>query len=162
MLSQGWEQLILQHIFKRAGANSNLSGGGMPASPAKLWFGLVTGGTDNYATALSLELSGNGYGRAGLDTDPNIDTHTNWNAITAPGATSQQITNKVDIVFPTATGSWNGGSSINLASIWTVQTGGTADQFLGLAFFVSNVVILTGNTLRFQGGTPGFMKFTIN
>lgn len=160
-ISSEWEKMILQHVFKRAASISNLGGGGLPASTNSLWFSLHTGGTDSHTTALSNEISGGNYARAELATDLNINTHVQWNSITSPATGQQRITNKADIVFPTASAAWNAGAAISLAGMWTVASSGNAEQFLGLAFFVGSVVILAGNTLRFQGGSPGNMMFTV-
>lgn len=159
-LSQSWESMILQHIFKRAGASSNSAGGGLPASPTAIFVSLHSADpTDVHTTAQGNELSGLNYARATLATDINPSTHTNWNAIDEP-VSSQRVTNKLAITFNAASGNWNSGNPIGFYGLWTIVSAGAADQYLGAGTISPSVTILNGNTFSFQGGTPGNLQIT--
>lgn len=160
-LSQAWEGYILQHIFKRAGANNNLTTGGLPASPTALWFSLHTADpTDVHTTAQGNELSGLNYARATLPTDVNVSTHTNWNSIDEP-VSAQRITNKLAVTFAAASADWNGGNPIGYFGVWTIAAAGSLEQYIGSGPISPSVTILNGNTFSFQGGTPGNLQFTV-
>lgn len=155
-LSQNWEQRVLEFIFKQTAfytVQTVLAVSLHTADP-----------TDTVATALANEVNGNNYGRAATNVTPDINnaTFTNWNAIDEPGA--RRITNKLDITFPTASGgAWAAGANLTHWGLWNNITAGagTADQYIGSAALSTPVVVLNGQTLKFQGGTPGNLQFTI-
>lgn len=90
------------------------------------------------------ECSGNGYARkstAGSD----------WNA-----ASSGSISNANDITFATPTGSWG---TVSHFGIWDASSGG---NFLaGGAVDVAQEPV-SGNTVKFSGGTPGDLVITLD
>lgn len=160
-LSSEWERMILQVIFKRGGPTGNQPNG-VYTSPFSISHSLHSADpTDLHTTAQANELTGGGYARAVLGCDPDINTHVSWNAIDQPTSTYQRITNKLDINFPVATANWNSGNPIGFVGFWRVTTGGTAGEYIGSTAINPTVVVLSGNTLRFQGGTPGAISFRI-
>lgn len=160
-LSQEWEKMILQHIFKRGGPNANTGTGGLTASQNNLWVSLHSADpTDVHTTAQGNELVGGSYARATLPTDANVSTHTNWNAIDEPSG-AQRITNKLDLNFPPATANWNSGNPIAFFGLWQIASGGGGEHYLGAGAISPSVIILNGNTFKFQGGSPGNMQFTV-
>lgn len=159
-LSDVWEKMMLRHIFKRGGPNSNTGTGGFTASQFTLYVSLHgTDPTDDFTTAQSTELTGLSYARASISTDLNFSTHTYWNDVDAPSS-AQRITNKADIVFPAATGNWNSGNPIPYFGLWQQPVGGTAEHFIGTGVINPSVTILNGNTFTFFGGSPGNLQFT--
>lgn len=153
-LSQSWEKKLLDCIFKRT-AFFNF--------PTTLYYSLHTADpTDSETTALSNEVSGNNYARANLNPDTNNTTHANYNSVDEP-ATAQRITNKLEIAFPQATGgAWASGANLTHWGLWTVVSSGTADQYIASGTLTAAVVVLAGQTLKFQAGTPGAFSFTIS
>lgn len=147
--SQTVEQNVLEWLLK---------GTAMPAATTARWYALHS--ADPGDTGAN-ELPGTGsYARAQLDSDANNSTNTNYNAIDQSGAASK-ITNKLDVTFPTATASWNGGAAIQFFSIWTASTAGTC-LWSGSIAGGTGVVVLSGSTLKFTGGTPGQMSVTLD
>lgn len=107
------------------------------------------------------ELAATGsYARAALAPDTNNATNTNWNAVDEP-VTAKRISNKLDITFPTATADWNGGAAIKFFAIWDASSAGNC-LVSGAVNGSTGVVVLSGNTLKFTGGTPGQLTFTID
>lgn len=162
-LSQEWERRLLQIIFKRGGPTGSQPTG-IYTSPFTICHSLHSADpTDDHAVALANELAATGsYARGLLNCDPDINTHVQWNAIDAPVAGAQRITNKATITFPTATATWNSGNPIGFVGFWRVTTAGTAGEYIGSTAINPSQIVLQGNTLRFQGGTPGFLSFSIS
>lgn len=163
-LSLEWEKRLLQIIFKRGGPTGNQGSGGIYVSPFTINLSLHSADpTDDHAVALANELPATGaYARGQNACDTDINTHVAWNAIDAPVANAQRITNKATITFPTATAAWNSGNPIGFVGFWRVFTSGTAGEYIGSTAINPTQVVLQGNTLRFQGGTPGFLSFSIS
>jgi hypothetical protein len=143
------EDKILHWLFKQTAFGS---------PPTALWCSLHSPEPDE---AGSNELSGGAYGRAQLDPDANSGSNTNWNSkVAGSPATSQRISNKLDITFPTATANWNSSNPIGFWGLFDASTSGT---FLVTGpVGVAGVVVLNGNTLKFPGGTPGNLYFQVD
>ena len=154
-LSENYEKYLLWWMFKQTA---------FVAVPTELHVSLHSANpTDSRTTAAGNELTGNGYARAQLDPDPNSGTNTNWNSIAGGVGTEQQISNKLDIEFPPASADWNSGSAIQYFGLWAVASGGTDDDYLGNGTITGGgVVVLSGNTLKFLGGTPGNLVFSMD
>lgn len=148
-LSNFVEDKVLHWLFKQTAFG---------AAPTALWCSLHSPEPDE---AGSNELSGGSYGRAQLDPDVDSGTNTNWNSkVAGSPATSQRISNKLDITFPTATADWNGGAVIGYWGLWDASPGG--NFLVSGAVGVAGVVVLNGNTLRLPGGTPGNLYFQVD
>lgn len=154
-LSQNWEKKLLEYIFKQtafyASAITTLGVSLHTADP-----------TDSASSAIANEVNGNNYNRAALAPDANNSTNTNYNAVDEPGA--RRITNKLDITFPIASGgAWAGGANLTHWGLWTVTAAGTGtdDQYIMSAALSTPVTCLNGQTLKFQGGSPGNLQFTV-
>lgn len=129
-----------------------------PAAPSALYVALHS--ADPGDTGAN-ELSGTGsYARAQLDPDADDATNTNWNAIGASGAAAT-MSNKLAVTFPTASADWNSGSAIIYWSLWDASSSGNC-LFSGTIAGGTGVVVLSGSTLSFAGGTPGSLALTID
>ena len=161
-LSTDWERMLLNSIFKRANVTGN-NPNGLITSPFVIWHSLHSADpTDNRTTAQGNELAATGnYSRGGLSCDNDVNTHVNWNPIDQPSGTASRVTNKLPVTFPQASASWNSGSAIGFVGLWRVATSGTDAEYIGSTAISPTVVVLAGNTLQFQGGTPGAIGFSI-
>lgn len=129
------EKNILEALFKQT-AFSN---------PATLYISLHSADpTDSTATAISNEISGNGYARTSVSADTNNTTHTYWTAITAGS-----VSNAANIDMGTASGgSWNGGAAIQYFAIFDASTSGNLIAS-GQINSGTGVVVLDGTNLVF-------------
>jgi len=148
-LTQTTEKNVLEWLLKRTA---------MPSAPTTIFFALHS--ADPGDTGASELTSTGSYARAALAPDTNNSTNTNYNAIDQSAAASK-ITNKLDITFPAATASWNGGSPIQYFSIWDASTAGTC-WWTGTIAGGTGVVVLNGSTLKFTGGSPGQLSVTLD
>ena len=146
-LSNTHELALLEWLFKRTA---------FPSVPTALHYSLHS--ADPGDTGASELASTAGYVRAQLDADTNNSTNTNYNAAGTSG-TTQVISNKLDITFPTATGNWNSSSAIGYWGVWSASTSGT---YYASGTITGGVVVLNTNTLKFAGGTPGSLTFDVD
>lgn len=145
-LSAAYEDKLLDAIFKTTTFGL----------PANIFVSLHSADPGDTGTS---EISGGSYARVQRSPDPDTATNTSWNAKVDSG-TARRITNNGAITFPTATANWNGGSPLTHFGLWDALTGGT---FIGSGpIDAAGVVVLNGNTLSFQGGTPGSLRFDID
>lgn len=153
-LSQNWEKRVLDCIFKLTTFFT---------PPTVLAYSLHTADpTDSATSAIANEVNGNNYNRALLAPDPDNTTFTRYNAIDEPSA--RRISNKLDITFPTASGgAFAAGVNLTNFGLWTVASAGTGtdDQYIGSGALAVAAVVLNGQTIKFQAGSPGNMQFTI-
>src|SRR5262252_7399705 len=141
-LSNALEKLVLEWLMKQTT---------MGTAPAALYYSLHS--ADPGDTGAS-ELAATGaYARAALAPDTNNSTNTNYNAIDQTAAASK-MTNKLDIAFAQATADWNGGNPILYFAIWSAVTAGTC-YWSGTIAGGTGVVVKSGTTLKFTGGSPG-------
>jgi hypothetical protein len=105
------------------------------------------------------EISGGSYARVQLNPDPTNSTDTNWNGKVDNG-TARRMTNKLAITFPTATANWNSGNPITHYGIWDASSAGNFICYGTID--ASGVTVLNGNTLSFQGGSPGSLRFDVD
>ena len=148
-LTQTVEKSLLEWLLKQTA---------WPAAPTTIFYALHS--ADPGDTGANELASTGAYARAALASDTNNSTNTNYNAIDQSGAASK-ITNKLDISFPTATSSWNGGAAIQYFSIWSASTAGTC-YWSGTIAGGTGVVVLNGSTLKFTGGSPGQLSVTVD
>jgi len=142
------EQKVLEWIFKKTA---------LPAVPTALYVSLHSGDPGD-AGANELGATGS-YARAQLDPDANNSTNTNWNALDTSGV-ADKTTNKLDIAFPQASADWNGAAAITKFALWDASSGGNC--LWSGSISGAGLVVLSGNTLRFTGGTPGQFAITLD
>src|SRR5262245_8158913 len=145
--SQTLEQRMLEWLFKQTSFGT---------SPTTLFFALHS--ADPGDTGANELASTGAYARAQLNPDANAATNTNYNAIDQSAAASK-MTNKLDVAFPTATANWNAGAAIQYFSVWSASTAGTV-YWSGQIAGGTGVVVLSGSTLKFSGGSPGQLSIT--
>lgn len=145
------EDKILHWLFKQTAFG---------AAPSALWCSLHSPEPDE---AGSNEISGGSYGRAQLNPDANSGDNTNWNSkVAGSPATSQRISNKLDVTFPTATANWNSSAAIGFWGLWDDDGTPPGNFLITGPIGVAGVVVLNGNTLKFPGGTPGNLYFQVD
>jgi hypothetical protein len=148
-LSNYVEAKIMDWLFKKTAFGS---------APTALYFSLHS--ADPGDTGAN-ELSGTGsYARAQRDPDTDNSTNTNWNAAAASGQTLAN-SNKLDISFPAATANWNSGSAILYWAMWDASSSGNC-LFSGSINSGTGVVVLSGTTLKFTGGSPGQLVASVD
>lgn len=145
---------ILQYLVKQGRSVDDSATGGFPASPASLWVSLHTADpTAQFGAAMSNECAGNGYARQEIAADTNPSTHTNWYDVTVDGD-EVSISNKVDITYPTATGSWMNLAYITHFGLWADELLSTEEFYLASGVLTVPVVIRIGDVFRFSAEGP--------
>lgn len=148
-LTQTLEKSVLEWLTKQTA---------MPAVPTTLFYALHS--ADPGDTGASELASTGSYARAALAPDTSNVSNVNYNAIDQTAAASK-MTNKLDLTFPAATANWNAGAAILYFSIWSASTAGTC-YWSGTIAGGTGVVVLSGSTLKFTGGSPGQLSITLD
>jgi len=153
-LSNTLEDRLQQWMFKRRAFLS---------APTQLHYSLHS--ADPGDTGANELASSGGYARAALAPDTDETTHVNYTDLETSG-TTRRVSNRLDIVFPTATADWASGADLTHFGVWDASTGGTF-LFGGIINNAGEYHVFNGNTARLMGSlalgsTPGQMRLTVD
>lgn len=114
-------------------------GNGTTSIPANYWVALSSTAPTNTGSNVT-EPSGGGYARVQVANDT-----TAWNT-----ATNRATSNKIQIVFPTATADWG---TMTHFVLWNTASGVATQSFVGWGELASPAPIANGGTADFPAGT---------
>lgn len=120
-------------------------------APATLYVALGTNLRSD--SGAPTEPAGAGYGRVAVT--PNLTNFTSTQANSAfSSGTDGTGENAVEIIFPTSTGAWAGGS--NMQSVWIMDAAVAGNCWISIDITAPIAVTASGVTLKFANGQLSF------